>query len=326
MCADTDACVFAYLNSIKFWYTMSAAALALLPPLWKITSEYLNLAEQWYYADIEFLRLAPVAIIESFANKSYHELIVDGKDNRIETFLELIIEGNDVHILEALLHAVPGFYFLHRIIEKMICRDRPRLLEFVRDHRSEDLETYYAVPDNKSAEAGVLGVLNWEQRRGYKLWTLGTARRLLHDGNLSVLKRLKHGKRRCPLDDTTLVYAIQRNYVDAVKWLRHVGNFGTIKFSPEILLESVEMIKYFLDDPEVLISAEHLLINAIRWGNLAVVKYLVENTDAVVRLGESEALKMAALPQVNSPAVSDYLRLRRGDPFSRRRKSASQNK
>lgn len=298
---------------------------ALLPPLWKITSGYLNLAEQWYYADLKFLQLAAA---ESFADKSYRDLIVDSKDSRIETFLDLIIGGNDIHILEALLRAVPGFFFRNSAIEKMICRDCPKLLEFIHSRRSEDLEAYYAEPGDKAAEEGALGVLNWEQRRGYRLWSLGTALSLLCNGHLSVLKRLKRGKRKCPLDGTTLVYAIQRNNVDAVKWLRHIVDVGAIKFGPEIHLDSAEMIEYFLDDPDAEISTEHLLRNAIRQDNLAVVKYLVENTDAVMRLGESEALNMAALPQVNAPAVSDYLRLRRGDPFSQRRgrKNAPRNK
>lgn len=298
MSVAADGAAFATLESL------------LLLPLWKITSDYFNRAEQWYYASVKFFQLVPF----DFAR------MPNARPVNIDSFLELIIEGDDVHILKALhrmLEYYSAWFFRSGIIGKMISLDRPKMLEFVHVHRPEDLVKYYdrlVGARNMSAETGSLKVLNWEQRRGYNLWGAHTARELVLNGHLSILQRLQHGKIKCPVDSNILICAIQSGHVDAVKWLQTVADVKIAEINYEGYIKTVGMLKYFLEDSKLRCSTEYLLKQAIDAGFLDIVKYLVENTDAAEQLGEAHAVDLAGRSSNTDPFVLEYL-LDRGFPI-----------
>ncbi len=288
--------------------TDEAAGLALLPPLWDIAAGYLNLAERWYFAGVKFLRLTPVDLVCG----------TDAQPRVIDPLLDLIIEGDDVHILEALCRDSGGWFFRHVVIEKMIRLGRPKMLEFVHVRRPDDLVDFYrsfAGAGVAAAEAGSLKVLNWEQRRGYNLWTGHTAQALIHGGRLSVLERLRQGKRKCPVGPAALACAIYDGRVDAVRWLRTAG-VNVLDIDYPYCINTVAMLKYFLEESGLECPMAYLLENSLCRGRIDVTKYLVENTGAAELLGKVVAVRLAAQSYYDDPSVLEYL-LKRGFPVPR---------
>ncbi len=309
--------------------------LALLPPLWKISSEYLDPAEQWYYADVAALQLDSSVVSRNGA-LAKREMVLNA-------LFKTVVEFDHFHILEALYrHARQccggEWGFVDSVVVDMVRLDRVQMLEFVRVHRADDLDRYYSggrsargvlgfeliMSQNQayrigyygladiSAVFGSLNVLEWERHHGLKKWSAWTAELLARGGHIAALQRLRAGDDKCPWDSDTYCAAVGSGNVPLVRWLESFDD-AVGDSDPLGRVNTVEMLKYFVNDSRFICKPEVLMRRVVDGGTLEMVKYLIERTSIADDLSRSEIVMCACDEVRDDPAKLEYL-LGRGFP------------
>ncbi len=314
----------------------------LLKPLWKITSGYFGLAEQWYYAGVKVFQLDPDVI--SRMGDIFHMIL------KINAMVDDIVDQNHFHILGVLCeHARSccgdAWYFADSAIMGMIRFDRVQLLEIVCVHHEDDISSYYAFNSDDeilrselnfvqkhfpnylesyraretnrtevSAICGSLNVLKWENEQGLKEWTTQTSELLIDNGHVDVLRELLDGG-RCPWDVNAYWAAIKKDNVDLVWWFEaHDDDNKLHAVTSYEFARSAEMAEHFLEDSRFGCRPGYLMEQAATEGTLEMVKYLVEQTSAMDDLKRSDVVRWACRDSKGDPAKLKYL-LERGFPM-----------